>query len=413
MSKNDLSILLKQPLSFKLDKDFILKLGLIAFIITSFTFNEMGLMPVVTILLIIIFLIHKNPNHILNSIIDNYPIEIKLLNFWFLFSFLTGIFIAKDINGFLSAITSLFLIIVMVNLLCCILLYDIRLIKIVFFAIVISGVIQVLSIYLGISDVVNERSGRQMGIASNPNSLGLKMVYASLGVLIFIGALKKNKIVSLFVYGTLITSFLNVILMSGSRKSLLSFFILICLSLAMFIGNKRRKINIKKVVFGMTILVFLAYYLIPLLLEGTVVGERFLALEEKGGIAEDSRFEMYQFGLNLFLENPLLGVGINNYRYYYPGGMYSHSDYIESLTSTGFFGFILYQLVFILLIIKGTRLIYKIKDNTVRLYVVMGVLSIIVLKIIGFGIILYTSPSAMLILALFSVVINKVSVNLK
>src|SRR5690606_10390196 len=137
---------------------------------------------------------------------------------------------------------------------------------------------------------------------------------------------------------------------------------------------------------------------IPQIIEGTVLEQRFESLEEKGGIESDIRFHMYKFGLELFTDYPFFGVGLNNYREYFYSGQYSHSDYIESLTSTGFFGFILYQSFFLIAIFRGLKALKSLTNRKIRFYVAMSVLTVIVLKVIGLGIILYTSPATMIIM---------------
>ena len=107
---------------------------------------------------------------------------------------------------------------------------------------------------------------------------------------------------------------------------------------------------------------------------------------------------MYSFGFNLFLENPLFGIGFNNFQEYFYTGQYSHSDYIESLASTGIVGFILYQGSYFVLLLKSFKLFLRSNPNSnYRFYYAFIIITVILLKFIGLSIILYNSPIVMLI----------------
>ena len=66
-----------------------------------------------------------------------------------------------------------------------------------------------------------------------------------------------------------------------------------------------------------------------------------------GNTSDNIRAELIRFGLKLFMENPLLGYGLNNYHLFHWSGVYSHNNYIEVLVSLGIIGFIIYYSIFI------------------------------------------------------------------
>ena len=81
---------------------------------------------------------------------------------------------------------------------------------------------------------------REYGLENNPNSLGLKMVYSSLA-LIFFHLVRKDYFLELF-FLLFLLPFLQIIFISGSRKSFLAFILLIASYIFILLF---RKINIQ------------------------------------------------------------------------------------------------------------------------------------------------------------------------
>lgn len=382
----------------------IFKIILISYIIIVFSFSETGLLPAATLLLIFTVLTNKWIDKTL-FIIKKFPIELKLLNLWILLAFFSGYFIAIDHNNFLNGISNVFFYIIIANFIALILLERTELINTIIVGIILAGIINLISVHLGYGEDYIERTGRAIGLTSNPNSLGLRMVYAS-AALLFIFILKKTKLKYLILTLILLIAFLQIILLSGSRKSLLTIIFFILGALLLYFTRNNQRIKIKTVFFSILFLVFLAsitYFILPIILDGSVVGDRIEMGNERGGIEGDIRYEMYLYGIELMSKNPFLGVGMNNFRNYFWTGQYSHSDYIESITSTGLIGFLLYQSVYLIIIARGIKLFFTVKNKLARLYAGMTVLFIGMLKLIGTGTILFYSPGPMIILVLFSI----------
>lgn len=150
--------------------------------------------------------------------------------------------------------------------------------------------------------------------------------------------------------------FIILILFSKSRLSLL---ILITNLVLFTVYYKRRKISTLLVIFlGMAlsiIVVFWSVFNIPILYD--LVGFRLsglLGILNPNLVADQStntRMDMIVYGIEMFKENPILGVGIGNYAYYgyYKYGLfdtvYSHNNYIEMLANVGFIGWGLYYII--------------------------------------------------------------------
>lgn len=396
--------------SWNFKRDFLLKLVLFATIIVIFGHNESGYMPIMVISLAIVISLKGSPQ-ILNFF-KNYPVELKLINIWGLWVFFTGIFVSKNMIFFWDGFLSLLPLVLTINLVYLILLYDFRLIRYIIVAVFISGIIQLIGVQLGwqSSELVDrmERTGRQYGLTSNPNSFGLKMVYSSIALLTIVGIQKTRFNLKWICTIATLGFFLNGIFTSASRKSAIAFFMLIVGFLALKQLNRIKKVNIIKAlivifIFGFIVNIFATYFI-----EGTALQERFVMGEERGGLQGDSRYDMYLYALNLFADNPFFGIGLNNYRAYFYTGQYSHSDYAESLSSTGLFGFIIYQLFYIIPLIKGYKLSKLISKKEIRFYLLFGLLIIVTIKLIGTGIILYQSPSVMIIMTCIIAYFQKV-----
>ena len=393
--------------------NILLKLLLFAFVIIAFAFNGSGLMGFFAILLAGVFFLKGMPS--VMKTIQNYPSSLKVLNLWVVFVFISGVFVSQSMELFLSAYRSLLLLVITINLIFLVLVYDFRLIKYIVGAIFISGLIQYLGPLLGFqnAEIASSGSEREYGLSDNPNSFGLRMVYASMALLIFIINKKKKILLIWLLCIPLFYLFLQGIVDSGSRKSLMAFIALVAGTLTIIQANKQQKINILKIGVVLGIIGVTVYALLPYLLEGTVVQKRIEMGELRGGVQGDIRYNMYQYALELFYDHPLLGIGLNNYRAYFFTGQYSHSDYAESLSSFGFFGFILYQLFYIFPIVKAYKLFKIINYKRIRLYLLMSIILIIVIKLIGLGIILYTSPATMIIMTTLIAFIYKVEQNHK
>lgn len=378
----------------------MLKVVLTVFTILAVGFSELGLTFPSLLILIIIFFLNIRPTKSL-SVLNHYPNEIKLLNLWFIFAFVTGVFVSVSHEDLFISLKKILLTVLICNCLIIILLNRVELIKYIMLGILISGVLNALSVQLGYGTEYVENTGRAIGLQSNPNSLGLSMAHAISATLFFFLVLKKNKTIYLFLIACLLI-FGYTIFLSGSRKSLLSFVVLALLFTPILI-TKNKKRTSKNFIFYSAIILLVAYlllsYFLPIFIEGTAVSERLEMGASRGGVQGDIRYTMYLAGVEIFLDKPLFGVGLGNYKNYFYTGQYSHSDYIESLTGTGLLGFLLYQSVYIVIIFKSIILFIKSKNVATRLYSAISIIFMINLKVIGTGVILFYSPTVAILIA--------------
>lgn len=382
---------------------WLLNFLLLAFSVIASGFSETGLLPPAFLILLLFFFMSIRPSKSLAKF-KKYPIEMKLLNLWFLFAFITGVFSSSSMDNFFIGIEKVTLTILIANFIVLILLNRVELVNYIFLGILLAGLIQVFGVLTGVNSDYLDATGRAVGFSSNPNSLGMKMIYASLSVLLFL-VLNKSKLIYILISLTLLTIFTSVVFDSGSRKSLLTLGFIILAFVPLYFTKNSNKTNPKSIFYSIVILIVtltLINTFLSVFIEGTAVSNRIEMGEERGGVEGDIRYIMYLYGVDLFLENPVFGVGFNNFRTHFFTGQYSHSDYIESLSTTGLVGFLMYQSVYVIIIFRSLKLFISTKSRQARLYAGMSIIAITSLKIIGLGIILFYSPSALIILGVFS-----------
>jgi O-antigen ligase len=172
------------------------------------------------------------------------------------------------------------------------------------------------------------------------------------------------------------------IIYSHSRKSFLGIFAFILLWY-FFCHFKRQKRNQITVFITLVLILSSVYFSVDYVLSHTYLGGRFLSTFEIG--SDQMRLQMYEDGFRMIEKNPLLGVGLNQFRLLSVSKKYSHSDYIEVAANTGIIGFILYFSFYVIIWVRISRLKKMIDDP--RILHILGFLkaAIITILLIGFG----------------------------
>lgn len=208
-----------------------------------------------------------------------------------------------------------------------------------------------------------EREGvRVAGLAVNANQFGWIMVLASVALAYFwmlptrLGLLKKIVILPI---GMVI---LVLIGLSGSRKALVGL-VAFYVCWAVFCYGKQ--------LWRKPLLTGLAAVVLGGVLGGTYVlggvGESsavqrllisfdFLRGVPTHGETGEERIQLFRIAWDVFTRNPILGVGLDNYRAY-AGMAPAHSEYPEVACDTGLPGFIIYYSIYVALWVRCGRII--------------------------------------------------------
>ena len=96
--------------------------------------------------------------------------------------------------------------------------------------------------------------------------------------------------------------------------------------------------------------------------------------------------------MKVFLENPIIGIGINNFAAYmeqigYSHIAYSHCNYTEILSNLGIIGFCIYYYIYGYIVAKSIKLLKKYKEEKLELY--YPIVLIFVLLMFEYGFVSY------------------------
>lgn len=208
-----------------------------------------------------------------------------------------------------------------------------------------------------------------MGPENNPNTLGVLMV---IGIFCSV-YIQKNNIPNFFMTLFLNVLFIYVIILTASKKALLSAGVLIAIWSIVYIKNLFKRKNILAAIFGfLTFTAILAVILTQLekVFFNSASFERMQTLLTSG--SSTVRVDMYNEAWNMFLKGPLFGVGYNQFKYHSVYGSYAHSTYAEVISGAGLIGGIIY---FFPIVICSKKLIEGfVKTKQYRQGILVGLL---------------------------------------
>ncbi len=227
---------------------------------------------------------------------------------------------------------------------------------------------------------------RPVGLTHNANMLGLLMVLGLFAISFFyLTETYQKKVMRIFKYTLFPLFFLisYVALLSGSKKALGG----VGFGVLGFIYAYSTKIRSRFLKFTwIPILgIILAVFLVNVLSQSLVEHRFETALDffkEKGyksSFTYDSTSLRYAYtiaGLKMFKENPILGVGLNNFsknvKKYSPmlgiHKTYAHNNYVEILACTGLLGFVTYFSMYLSIILRICQNLKNRADLETRRY---------------------------------------------
>ena len=185
----------------------------------------------------------------------------------------------------------------------------------------------------------------------NPNEIGRLVCLGTVLILYFLSLHEKGR----WIFISIFSLFCMVALMTGSKNAI--FILIFQIGLYYFLISKKGKriLVVVAVMMGAYLLFYLFFY--NEVLYG-VIGRRLeglLQLFVGGANIDGSTLERLYFmktAWGVFQNNPMIGVGLNNFSAYleligYENAVYSHCGFLELLSTLGIVGFGLYYFMYV------------------------------------------------------------------
>ncbi len=185
------------------------------------------------------------------------------------------------------------------------------------------------------------------GNTINTNALSIIAGNGILATLYLIYAYPKLK----WVFVSFTFFFIVIIVACGSKSGFINMAMSFALWYLLVHTANSKLIGLNLII--LALLVYLLFTYFTTLLEGTYLLERFNRVDSLNQYYEnDSRGKLFQKGLELFLEYPILGVGLGQFSGYIDAA-YTHNDLAEILSNGGIIGTFLY-FSFLIIIYRRT-----------------------------------------------------------
>ncbi len=267
---------------------------------------------------------------------------------------LTGILTARSslfLLTSLGTVFQLFVLFFMISNVCT----NIANVKCILFSYLIgSNIVAYLTISSGayaLAEYGGEKA-RAAGIVGNANAFAF-LIDCMVLILLWFFQLTKSKIFK-GVFLCPIPVCLKLIISSGSRSGFLGFVVIMGFWYCLFYFKLTFKkpllalfVTVLMIGFGVYVVKHLAY---------TTLLKRLTQIKAiTQGAGDVSRIELIKKGIKVAAANPILGVGLNNFRFY-TGDLYAHNNYIEILADTGLPGAALYYGIYVCIISKLLKL---------------------------------------------------------
>jgi O-antigen ligase len=198
--------------------------------------------------------------------------------------------------------------------------------------------------YLGYGRDIGYEEGvnRLFLFGENPNRTGFKVVVAILMIIYFLFEKKLNLIFKIY-YIALLVIIIPILPLTGSRGPIFILFV----SVLYYIIRMKKSIALKSIILICSSVV--AFFLFQYFMQVEVLAERINKTINEGDTA--GRDKLWLSSLNVFLDNPLTGVGRVAYKdeigKYMGFSQSSHNVFIETLVRAGLFGFVCYMIFFL------------------------------------------------------------------
>lgn len=290
---------------------------------------------------------------LLASIIEGFfvPTELKFLIAFACWATL-GIFVAKIPEFVITVLRTLAQMVIMA-LVVSYYARNTRCVSWLFFAVLTGILIIAVSAVITGEFKMAEMEGeeaRLAGIALNANAFAIAVTYG-VAILLYYFKIARSKTLKLLMMGGVLTA-VPFVIASGSRKGFLALAILVFFwFLFNYVKELRQRPSLAIVMF--LFVMGFGFYMVHAMRD-TVLMQRFTRLE--GGTGAQGRLTLIKDGIDITISNPVLGVGLNNFRVHSSLGRPAHNNYVEVFADTGIPGGILYHIIYILILYR----LYKI-----------------------------------------------------
>lgn len=267
------------------------------------------------------------------------PHGVKWWIFFGVYSAITGIVVAADRSILTSSLITYF---AFIFVLACIVFFikgegNIQwLLRQIVFITFLCALYTIFSGY----DYYNGIIVRTMGPKNNPNTLGALMVFGSFSLLY----ISKIQIKTMLRNVIILALFAYIIILTGSKKAMLSLGILICIWVwAFFKGMRQSESMFNRICAyilvaicgGAAVYYFMTYYI------NTASFIRLQSLASDGSTL--SRMGMYEEAFVMFMTNPIFGIGYSQFLVLSSYRMYSHATYSELIACSGIMGTLIFM----------------------------------------------------------------------
>ncbi|QSE96806.1 O-antigen ligase family protein [Fulvivirga lutea] len=293
------------------------------------TVNQIILWVISPIVTLLIF--HKN-NHRIKDI----PKEYFFYGSMLIISIL-GYFISKDVDGFIRYYRVLFTnsILMVIIFLAIRDVYDLRK---VLYSIAISCIMVVLFSFYIESPNLNDEYFRMAGLMGNANGTAI-IARIGMMIIILIWVLNyhpKNIVLKSVLLISFFLLYLGIIV-TASRAN----FLFASLIFPFIIFNSKKLGVPTKILLGLILSIVVFYFYSEYFTELVI----YRRLTDNSGylveLEEENRFRYMLLALETFFEYPVVGIGLNQFRYI-SGGKISHTDLLDIAVQLGFLGVLAY-----------------------------------------------------------------------
>lgn len=241
----------------------------------------------------------------------------------------------------------------------------------------------------------------------NPNTIGLSCSFASIFCLYLFVEKKNRKTIYLMIF------FSFVILLTGSRKSLIMISVMYILYPVIY--YKKNRFSLVIISSAILVSIYITIIIVPIFYN--IIGYR--VQDVINGFLNDNTFQessaisrqnIIVVANQLFVQKPIFGYGIDSFRLISNlYGSYAHNNYYEMLIGGGIIGTILYYLLYIYLIIS----LYKLNKKDVSMSCLMY-LFVVVLAIVDYTLVSYLDREVMMMLFVgYSIILDNRNLDTK